>query len=223
MAQHHKQPRGDLVVRRVFEVTIAELARVGLGQLSVPEIARLAGVNKTSIYRRWPTKDALVTAALDASMEHARDVPDTGSFRGDLSALLARVVEFVRSPRGGALLRTVFLDGDDGSLRAVAATAWADAAGTSPMELVARAIARGELAPTTDVELLLFTAAGAVLHRVFVERAPADAAWVERLLDLLLGGVRARRGAALPSSARGGSRSAPGPTTPRGTRSRRKA
>ncbi len=192
VARKVTQPRGEPVIRRIFDVTIAELARVGLGQFSVPEVARKAGVNKTSVYRRWPTKEALVKAALDSSMEHARDVPDTGSFRGDLSALVGRVVEFVESPRGGALLRTLFVDGQSRALRTLSTSAWAEAAGDSPAVIITRAIKRGELKPTADVELMLFTAAGAVIHRLFVERAEADEAWVDRLLALLLGGVGVR-------------------------------
>lgn len=207
-------------MRRIFDVALAELARVGLAALSVPDVARKAGVNKTSVYRRWPTKEALVKAALDSSMQHARDVPDTGSFRSDLTALLGRVVEFLESPRGGALIRTLFLDGHNHALRKISTDAWAEAAGESPAVIVMRAVERGELDPSTDVELLLFTAAGAVLHRLFVERAKADAEWLERLLALLL---KARPDEALPSSARGGSRSAPARASRRGTPGRRKA
>lgn len=180
------QPRGEPVVRRIFDVTLKELSRVGLSDLSVPEIARKAGVNKTSIYRRWLTKDALVKAALDSSMQHARDVPDTGAFKTDLAVLIERVAEFVESPRGKALLRTLFVDGHNRALRKLSTDAWAEAAGESPSVIVMRAVERGELAPDIDVEMLLFTAAGAVLHRVFVERAKADAQWLERLLTLLL-------------------------------------
>jgi AcrR family transcriptional regulator len=218
-----KQPRGEVVVRRIFSVTLEQLARVGLGRLSVPEVARLAGVNKTSVYRRWPTRDALVAAALDASMEHARDVPDTGSLAGDLAVLIGRVVEFVESPRGGALLRTLFADQHDAGLQALARSAWQQAAGESPLAIGARAVARGELSPSADFELFMFAAAGAVLHRLFVERAAADEAWVERLLALLLPGVTARPGAGLPSSARGRSRSGRARATRRGRRAPRKA
>ena len=78
-------------------------------------------------------------------------------------------------------------------MAAISTAAWADATGDSPAVIVMRAIERGDLEPTADVELVLFTAAGAVLHRLFVERAPADAQWIERLLALLLDGVGARR------------------------------
>jgi AcrR family transcriptional regulator len=197
------------VVRRIFDVTLTELASAGLAGLSVPEVARKAGVNKTSVYRRWPTKEELVKAALESSLEHTRDLPDSGSFEADLSELLARVVEFVSSPRGSALLQTLFLDSHDRSLSSLAKEAWAEAAGEAPQLIVKRAIERGELAPTADVEMLLFTAAGAVLHRVFVERGPADAAWTRRLISLLLEGVSAnprkvsgRRRASRPSPGR---------------------
>lgn len=211
------QPRGEQVVKKIYGVTIAELARLGLARLSVPEVARLAGVNKTSVYRRWPTKEALVKAALSQSMEHARALEDTGSFETDLAALIRRVVAFVDSPRGSAVVRTTFL-GSDRALRRHADQAWADAAGAGPEAVVSRAIERGELSPRADVSTLLFTVAGAILHRRFVEQALCDDAWVARVTSLVLHGVTARPGAARPSSARGRSPTRPARASPRGRR-----
>lgn len=186
------RPRGDAVVSRVLDLTLQELARVGFERLSIPEVAALAGVNKTSIYRRWPTKGDLVRAALSQSMEHIRDVPDTGSLRGDLLALVRVVAGFVRSPRGMGVLRTVFADGDHPEVRALAASMWQEAGGDLPRQVIERALRRGELPAGADIELLLFTLAGAVLHRVFVERAEADESYAGRLVDLVLYGAMRR-------------------------------
>lgn len=180
-------------MRRIFDVTVGELSRVGFDALSVPEVARKARVNKTSVYRRWATKDELVKAALGESLDHGRELPDAGSFADDLAELISRVAEFVESPRGAALLKLVFLEGNHRALRSLATSTWSEATGSGPEVVVTRAIARGELRPDADLELLLFTAAGAVLHRVLVERAPADAEWSARLSRLLLTGVGAAR------------------------------
>ena len=64
-----------------------ELARDGFERLSVPAVAEAAGLNKTSVYRRWPTKADLVRAALTSSMGHDAPTVDTGTLRGDLLAL----------------------------------------------------------------------------------------------------------------------------------------
>lgn len=131
--------RGDLVVQRVREVTLEELARAGLQRLSVPEVARKTGVNKTSVYRRWPTKQALVKAALKLSMEHVREVPDTGSLVNDLFELAKVVAGLITSPRGMGVLRIVFADGQSALAKALAESMWRDAGGDLP-----RVISRAE-------------------------------------------------------------------------------
>jgi AcrR family transcriptional regulator len=143
------------------------------------------------VYRRWATKDALVRAALEQSMEHVRQVPDTGALHSDLAELSALVAGFITSPRGTAVFRTVFADGHTPRARKLAASMWADA-GDVPRVIVERAIARGELPKTADVELLLFTLAGALMHRVFVEHAPVDDAYLARLVRLVTFGAAGR-------------------------------
>jgi AcrR family transcriptional regulator len=184
--------RGDAVVRRVLDSALKELARVGLERLSVPEVAALAGVNKTSVYRRWATKQDLVRAALAHSMGHVHDVPDTGALASDLAALAGVVAAFITSPKGMGVVRTVFADGHSAAMKAQVASMWQEAGGDLPRVVVERAIARGELSPGADVELLLFTIAGALLHRIFIEREATDPAWRERLAQLVIHGASPR-------------------------------
>lgn len=176
-------------MRRVLDITLQQLAQVGFERLSIPEVAALAGLNKTSVYRRWPTKSDLVRAAISHSMDHVRDIPDTGSLRTDLIALVQNVAAFLTSARGIGVLRTVFVDGDNPEVRALSALMWQEAGGDVPRLVIERAVRRGELSEGADVELLLFTLAGALLHRVFVERADADEAFAGRLVDLVLHGA----------------------------------
>lgn len=179
-------------MQRVLEVTLNELGRVGLERLSVPEVAARAGLNKTSVYRRWPTKEALVRAALDQSMKHLEPAPDTGTLPGDLVTLATLVAGFLGSPHGLGVVRTVFADGDSPQARALAKAMWKQRGPLTPWTVIERAVARGELDRRTDPELLLFTIAGAVLHRTFVERRPADEAWARRLVAMLTRGVGRR-------------------------------
>lgn len=188
-----RQRRGEVVVQRVLEVTLDELGRVGLERLSVPEVAARAGLNKTSVYRRWPTKEALVKAALERSMTHLDAAPDTGTLPGDLVSLALLVAGFLGSPHGLGVMRTVFADGDSPQARALAKAMWKEQGARAPRDLLSGAIRRGELDRRTDPDLLLFTIAGAVLHRTFVERKPANEAWARRLVAMLTRGVGRQR------------------------------
>jgi AcrR family transcriptional regulator len=187
------KPRGDAFVAPVLEVCLQRLAEVGYAQLSIPDVADRAGVNKTSIYRRWRTKAQLVVAALMAAMHHARVPPDTGTLQGDLLALARQAADFMQSPAGKGMLRVLLAEEGNASLRAMAGAAFGKPGRHGPWLIIQRAVARGELPDKTDASLLLFTIAGAIMHRVFIEGQNVPDAYLRKLVDLSLHGVlRAR-------------------------------
>lgn len=182
--------RGAPVVARVLEVTLEELARVGLHRLSVPAVSARAGLHKTSVYRRWPTKRALVAAALAQAMGHGAPLPDTGSLHGDMRAFVRSAVAFADSPVGRGVLRTLLAEGTDPEARAlVAALRRGREAG--PRALFVRAVARGELAAGADVRMAATAVAGAITHRLFVEQARITPAFVDRLVAWVAAGLGA--------------------------------
>ena len=176
----------------VLEVTLARLAEVGFERLSIPEVAALAGVNKTSIYRRWAGKPELVRDALGAAMTHADQPPDTGELRGDLLGLARTVASFAQSDVGTAVFRILLAEGANPEVRALAQAAYGEAGRRGPWVLLARAVERGELKAVPDPSLVLFTIAGAIVHRVFVEQRDATTAFLEGVVDLVLFGAAAR-------------------------------
>ena len=97
-------PRGAPVVRAVMRATFEELAEVGYGALSIDDVARRAGVNKTTVYRRWPTKEDLVTTALLALPEEYFAMPNTGTIRGDLCEIACRTARIFQAVEGRASL-----------------------------------------------------------------------------------------------------------------------
>jgi AcrR family transcriptional regulator len=88
----------------VLQAALGLLAEKGLDVFTIADVAARAGVHETSIYRRWGTKDALAWEALMHHAESGIPVPDTGSLRSDLVALLERFVAAMASPQGRALL-----------------------------------------------------------------------------------------------------------------------
>jgi len=84
----------------------------GLADLTIGEIADRAGVNPTSIYRRWGTLEALVLDVEMAAVEVRSPIPDTGSLRGDLHTYATGVAREVAGPGGLTFLRAVLALGD---------------------------------------------------------------------------------------------------------------
>src|SRR5688500_13555969 len=78
--------RSEQVVNRVLHASFAELARSGYAAFRMEDVAARAAVNKTSIYRRWPNRRTLVTAAVARMSTRFREVrlPDTGKLESDL-------------------------------------------------------------------------------------------------------------------------------------------
>jgi AcrR family transcriptional regulator len=183
--------RGAPVVERVLEVALEDLARVGYHRLSVPEVSERAGLNKTSVYRRWPTKGALVGAALECALGHDAPLPDTGSLRSDMVAFALAAVAWSGSPIGRGVMKTLLTDGDDEEVQTLIADLLRKRS-TGPLALFRRAIARGELAPDADVRMALTVIAGAISHRMFVENARVTDAFVRRLVTLVVDGLLGR-------------------------------
>jgi AcrR family transcriptional regulator len=187
------QTRGEAFTSAVLDAALTQLAEVGFERFSIPQVAEIAGVNKTSIYRRWPSKADLVRDALAIPMSHAGDAPNTGALRTDLIQLASTVAAFTQSRIGTALIRIMLAEGSNAQLRTLANAAYSEAGKQGPWIVIQRAVERGELSNKADPSLMLFTIAGAIMHRVFVEQRDASEEFVSQIVDLVLYGAAAGR------------------------------
>src|SRR5699024_3491907 len=76
--------RSERVLRAIEQSTIDELVEHGYTAMTINGIATRAGVHRTTIYRRWPDKDALVVHVLLELSRKELPLPDTGGFVEDL-------------------------------------------------------------------------------------------------------------------------------------------
>jgi AcrR family transcriptional regulator len=182
--------RAARVVDAILWATISELARSGFDMLRVDDVAVAAKVNKTTIYRRWPTKVDLVAAALRASHRDLAYMPNTGSVRDDLIALLgAHAAKYTSIELRG--LSRAFLGEISSpelarlvqSLRAEYRERWHEA--------VRRGIARGELPATTRIDMVAELVSSVASMRLIRGDDPLDAESRIAVVELVLSGVRA--------------------------------
>jgi AcrR family transcriptional regulator len=184
-----KQVRGDRLVARVLDATIVELARAGFENISVENVAERAGVNKTTIYRRWPIPEKLVRAALLRVADEGIAVPDTGNLRADLSKLIDMLRVVLASPHTHALVR-MHLGGTMHGELAALALAIQQKKDEQMKTIFVRAIERGELPPGTNIDLLYDTLVGAFFHLAVFRREPRSEARMEQAVDLILLGAK---------------------------------
>jgi AcrR family transcriptional regulator len=199
-----KQVRGRRVVEKVLDAALEELAGGGYENLSFERIAERAGVNKVTIYRRWPTKRRLVREALHTVAESAPLRIDTGTLRGDLLAHLKSTRDILNTCKTKALFRT--LTDADGELFEMA-TALRAEKNALALELLGRGVTRGELPAHVDQEALLSILTGTLINRAFIMRERCSNAELETIVDIVLAGAqhvrpRARRRGSRRGSAR---------------------
>src|SRR5580698_7389995 len=98
------RPRSEVSRQAILRSTLKLLKQQGgFPELSIEAIAADANVGKTTVYRWWPTKAALVADAFSASAEEELQFPNTGSVLGDMSLQMRRLIRIFRSERGKVL------------------------------------------------------------------------------------------------------------------------
>lgn len=188
MATAAPQVRGERLVAKVVEATLEELAVAGYRALSIEVVAERASVNKTSIYRRWPTKAELVSEALRSMLDDLLVEPDEGTLRADLLRLVGRFRDFAQSARGRGLFRLRAAEAESHELSDLLAEVKRSAL-CIPHVIVDRAIQRGELPAGSDAELILHCCIAPVMTWVQLDGIPVDDARIGEVIDVVLRGA----------------------------------
>ncbi|MBX3261305.1 MAG: TetR/AcrR family transcriptional regulator [Labilithrix sp.] len=180
--------RSERVVASVLAAVLSELARVGYDALRLEDVAIRAGVAKTTVYRRWPTKVTLVHAAIREAGRYDEPLPDTGSLRMDMLAMLERSMALVGTPEGRAVARMVTTDSSDPEVQALCHDLREETRRLRA-RVVVRAQERGEIPAGVDPTMVTDTVFVFAISRLlrFGERLDREAC--ERLIDLVVTGA----------------------------------
>ncbi|MCI3928362.1 TetR/AcrR family transcriptional regulator [Streptomyces sp. AN091965] len=146
------------------------LAEVGYGRVTVDAVAARAGVGKAAIYRRYATKQEMLFAAVVHDAPVAAP-PDTGSLRGDLTALAHVIVGQLADPAGSSVVLNLMAEASSNpGLVERFSPAFIDSQRTVITLLVERAVHRGELAELPDLDLLHALLGGTALSWLHILR-----------------------------------------------------
>ena len=174
----------------VLDSAIELLAEGSYEQLSMENIAARAGVHKTTVYRRWPTKADLVADAIRARSQAAVPLPDTGSLHGDLRAFARAIANNIGSDTGGHMTRTlVAASVTSHEVQARTPQFWAERLALAA-EIIERAKHRGELPDHVDANLIIETLIGPLYVRLLLTGEPIDTRLADRVADIVAAGAQ---------------------------------
>ena len=184
------RPRNPDVHEAILRSTAELLGLSGYANLSIEGVAQRAGVTRQSIYRRWPSKLALVAELLREVSESA-PLPDTGSLRDDLRALYRLYARYLRTP-GGPIIPALVAEAMHNDELASIVGAYVDERRTVAMRVFERAVARGEMRADADPGMLIDLVSAFFWYLKLIRRAPIPPEGIEPFVDALLDGIASR-------------------------------
>lgn len=187
-AERLGRPRNPEIDAAVLNATLRMLDELGYGRLALEAVARRAGTTTPAIYRRWPSRQRLVLAALTLRLGDAQ-APDTDCTLCDIDECLrVFVAAFSRMPPD--VLGPLFADcASDRELRAAFMTTLFDPPRAAVKQTLKRAHARGDLRDNADIDLILDLIGSLVHYRALFGHAPTSDLEIERAVETLLQGV----------------------------------
>jgi AcrR family transcriptional regulator len=185
-----KQPLDPRVERSrmvILRAAVEELAEAGYGGVTIESIAARAGVGKSTIYRHWEDKLALIADAFETF--HEQMVPDLGEVpaRDAIALLLRHVAEVVIDSTFSRCIPALIEGAErDPRVREFHHRYSADRR-QAIIDLIARGIQTGEIRSAVDPELATTALLGAVFYRRLMSSRPFNPEDAERLVTLVLG------------------------------------
>lgn len=180
--------RSARVQTAVFQTAVQVLQEQGYEFTTIAEIAERAGVHETSIYRRWKTKEALLVEAVLAQTKEQLSIPDTGALRSDLVRFLQELRLFFQSPLGIAITHLLVSTAGNTEVATARRLYW-NRRFIVVKKMFERAVQRGEIRASVDLQLLTETVIGPLYVREILTGEPLHQDLPEQIVDLILHGV----------------------------------
>lgn len=181
------RPRSPDVHEAILRATAELLGNAGYANMSIEGVAQRAGVTRQSIYRRWPSKLALVTELLREVSEGA-PLPDTGSLRDDLRALYRLYARRLQTPGGPIIPSLVAEAMHDDELGSIMGE-YVEERRMAAMRVFERAVARGEMRADADPGMLIDLVSAYFWYLKLIRRTPIRRDGVEPFVDAIMNGI----------------------------------
>ena len=178
--------RGARLEDAILDAAWAELVERGYPGLTLEGVAKRAGTSRPVLYRRWPSRTALATAALGRHIaQNPIVVPDLGSVRDEICLLLRRMSDRARPD----MIRLVFdmqrdLADEHSNLADMRARLRAQIVDSDVMQIIlGRAIDRGEIAAARLTPRIVSLPTDLARHEVLMTFEPLSDEAIKEIVD----------------------------------------
>lgn len=176
----------------VLSETYRQLTQSGISGVSIDEVSRVSGVSKTTIYRHWPSRSALLIDAC-SRMGNSSPPPNTGTLRTDLHALATGLAEQLQTAAWASVYPSII----DAAERDPEIAAMQSELHKSFMEpfhaVVERARDKGEISPAKPASDLVAAIVGPLFYRRWFSKEAIDKRFVEATIDAAITAVLCHR------------------------------
>src|SRR5215471_17564471 len=184
--------RGPRLRAAVLAYTLNELTTRGFPALTVENVARRAGVHKTSLYRNWKDRTSLVADALTENVATGVPIPDTGTIETDLREYARSLIGWLTSPLGQAVLAATISDAAraEPEIAEIEQRFYVDRLRRAGL-MITRAVARGELPAESDPDAVIKTVLAPIYLRLLITAEPVDESTADQAARVALVAARA--------------------------------
>lgn len=186
------RPRSERARVAILEAAHDLLVEGGLQAATIEAIAARAGVSKVTIYKWWPTRGAVAVDAYFHANEATIRFDDTGDVAADLIGQVSTLIDAFRTRQGQLMAELIGAAQTDAKLAQDLLDRWVLPRRTASTAVLERAIARGELRPDLDPDIVLDEIYGAVYFRVLIGHRSLEPTLAADLVHNVLDGIRAR-------------------------------
>src|SRR5271167_3056281 len=188
------RPRSEHSRLAILRSTLHLLQRTSFPELTIEAIAADAGVGKTTVYRWWPNKGALVVDAFASSTAHQLHFPDTGSVYRDMSLQMNQFLGILRTRRGRIVAALLGAGQSDPELLEAFRERFLRPRRQEAYKTLRRGIERGELPKRLDLDLVLDILYGAIYMRFLIRHDELSENYVKEVCRVVLGNVAVNAG-----------------------------
>jgi AcrR family transcriptional regulator len=186
------RPRSEKAQQAIVTAAMELLLEQGLHAMSMDAVAERAGVSKATIYRWWPSKEALALDALGTEWQvtGTAAIRDTGSLRGDLLARFRPWLRQLREKPYGRVVAGLVAEAQaDAQFAELYLERFVRPRRDATRVILLRAVERGEIPANTDLEVALDLIYGPIYHRLLHGHAPLDDRFARNVIDTALAGI----------------------------------